>query len=106
MTTSEDRAQRIVGGVIDRLTTDKSGLPVATRITQALDADGLLAPEMQEEWGCEWDGVGVVHWHSDKSRAKFDLNMGYPFFVKKGSPIPEGRILHRYVTAAEKEEQP
>lgn len=54
MTTNEDRAQRIVGGVIDRLTADKSGVPVATRIAQALADAGLLIPDedelMQEEW--------------------------------------------------------
>ena len=48
MTTNEDRAQHIVGGVIDRLATDKSGVPVATRITQALADAGLLMPDQPE----------------------------------------------------------
>lgn len=68
MTTNEDRAQRIVGGVIDRLTTDKSGVPVATRVTQALADAGLIMPDLPkptfapksdtgwaEEYRSNWD---------------------------------------------------
>lgn len=48
MTTNKERAVEVIGGVIDRLTTDRSGVPVATRITQALADAGLLMPDLSE----------------------------------------------------------
>lgn len=46
--TTHEHAEQVIGEVIDRLTTDRSGVPVATRIVQSLDDAGLLMPDLPE----------------------------------------------------------
>ncbi|WP_293954945.1 hypothetical protein [uncultured Corynebacterium sp.] len=78
MTTNAQKAQLIVGGVIDRLTTDKSGVPVATRITQALADAGLLMPDMQEpayEGSTTWYVPGEHEWATDTYKGKVMLEV-------------------------------